>query len=139
MVFADADRHESHGQLCYIAGLLLGPLKSDSTFYTISWPSHKSRRPVKSIGAAEILPVGEAIDEGKVLKSAISVHIGQKLQLVVITDSKYLFNSLATQIISIDKSFRADLNVIRFEYETHAVITVGWIPGKIDPADVGTK
>lgn len=139
VVFADAGRHESHGQLCYISGLLLGPLCKESTFYTLSWASHKSRRPVKSIGAAEIMAVGEAIDDGKVLKSALSTILGFKLQLTVITDSKDLYTSLSTQRNSVDKSIRADVNVIRFEYETHAVDTVAWIPGRTNPADVGTK
>ena len=55
------------------------------------------------------------------------------------TDSKDLYTSLSAQRNSIYKSILADVNVIRFEYETHAVNTVAWIPGKINPADVGTK
>ena len=94
---------------------------------------------MKSIGAAEILAVGESIDEGKVLQASISELLGHNLKLTVITDSKYLYTYLSTQHNSIDKSIRADVNDIRFEYETHHVNTVAWIPGQIYPAEVGTK
>lgn len=36
-----------------------------SIYYIISWSSHKAKHPVRSIGAAEILAAGEAIDKGK--------------------------------------------------------------------------
>ena len=139
VVFADAGKTGDHGQLSFIGGLLLGPLTKGSNFYPLSWSSHKSRRPVRSIGAAEILAVGEAIDEGKILKSVVSSIVNANVKLLVATDSKDLFNALSTQRNSIDKSIRGDVNLIRFEYETHSVNTVVWIPGKTNPADPGTK
>ena len=139
VVFADAGKTEDHGQLSYIGGILLGPLKKGSHFYPLTWSSHKSKRPVRSIGAAEILAVGEAVDEGKIIKSVTSAIFGINVKLLVATDSKDLFNALSTQRNSIDKSIRGDVNLIRFEYETHSVNTVVWIPGKCNPADPGTK
>ena len=139
VMFADAGKTEDHGILSYIGGILLGQLKKGSQFYPLSWSSRKSKRPVKSIGSAEVLAVGEAIDEGKILKSVVSTIIGVNVKLLVATDSKDLFNSLSTQRNSIDKSIRADVNLIRFEYETHSVNTVVWIPGKTNRADPGTK
>lgn len=65
LVFSDAGRTSDHGQLCFIAGLLVGELTEGSIFHSVSWSSRKSKRPVKSVGAAEILAAGEAIDEGK--------------------------------------------------------------------------
>ncbi|PXF39635.1 hypothetical protein BWQ96_10233 [Gracilariopsis chorda] len=70
VVFADASRGTDHGQLGYIAGLLFGDLKENTVFHTVAWTSHKSRRPVKSIGSAEKLAAGEGIDEGKFLAEA---------------------------------------------------------------------
>lgn len=54
-IFADAGRLTDYGQPSIIGGVLLGALKKDSTFYVMSWSSYKSRRPVTSIGSAEIL------------------------------------------------------------------------------------
>lgn len=69
LVFADASRNDDYGQLGYVAGLSIGDFKLGSIFHVLSWSSHKSKRPVKSIGASEILAAGEAIDEGKLLAS----------------------------------------------------------------------
>ena len=120
-VFADAGRLCDQAQLFYICGILLGPLENYSPFYTVSWMSHKSRRPVKSIAAAEILAVGEGIDEGKMIKYALSDILGIEIKLIAVTDSKDLFNSLYTQRNATDRSVRADVNVIRFDFETKAV------------------
>ena len=94
---------------------------------------------MRSIGTAKILAVGEAVDEGKIIKSVRITILGITVKLLVATDSKDLFNSLSTQRNSIDKSIRGDVNLIRFEYETHSVNTVVWIPGKCIPPDQGTK
>ena len=51
-------------------------------------------RLVRSIVAAEILSVGEAMDKGKILKSIISSIINANIKLLVANDSKDLFNSL---------------------------------------------
>lgn len=139
IMFADAGRNQDVAQISIIGGILLGPLKKDSPFYALTWASHKSKRPVRSIGSAEIIAVSEAIDEGKVIKNASSQLLGIDVPLIVATDSKDLYSSLSTQRNSIDKSIRADVNVIRFEFETMAVNTMVWIPGKCNPADPGTK
>ncbi len=139
VVFSDASRTDDRGQLCYIAGLLLGPLQKDSTFYTLSWQSHRSKRPVKSTPAAEILACSEAIDEGKVLKSVFSKILRISIKLIVVVDSKDLYTSLSTKQNSIDKSIRPDVNCIRFEFETQNVDEIVWIPGSTNLADPGTK
>ena len=139
VVFADAGRQSDYGQLSYIAGILVSPLVQGSVFYVLSWMSHKSKRPTKSIGAAEILAASEAIDEGKTLKRALSTLLRITVPLIVAVDSKDLYTSLSTRRNSIDKSIRADVNVIRFEYEVGNVDIMCWLPGSVNPADPGTK
>ena len=138
-VFADAGRQCDHGQLSYVCGLLLGPLEKGSTFYTLSWMSQNSRRTVKYVAAAEIVAVGEAIDEGKMAKFALQDMLKIDVHLIVVTDSKDLYNSLSTQRNATDRSVRADVNVIRFDFETKAVDQLVWIPGRTNLADPGTK
>lgn len=77
--------------------------------------SHKSRRPVRSILAAEVPAAPESIDEAKVLKAALSLLLGIKVKLLLIVDSRDLYTSLSTRINSIDRSMCADVNVIRLE------------------------
>lgn len=78
----------------------------------------ESRRPIHSVGAAEILPDAEAIDEGRILKLTISILLGTRLRLLVSLEPSNAFGYLSTQRICIAKTIRADANVIPFEYET---------------------
>lgn len=138
-VFPDAGRLSDYGQLSIIRGVFLGALKMESMFFVLPWLSHKSRRPVKSFAAAETLAVGEALDEGKVLKCTIFKLLNVDIELILITDSKDLFTSLSTQRSSIDKYISADVNSILFELETYAVDKIVWIPNRLNLADTGTK
>ena len=137
--FADASRPSDHGQLGLVTGLLIGELEQGSIFHTIQWHSHKSKRPVKSIGAAEILAAGEGIDEAKFLTNAYKALLGVHIDLQLVVDSKDLYDSLSTCRNSIDRSIRVDVSVIRYEFETHKVNKISWIPGKVNLADPLTK
>ena len=139
VVFADASKSNENGQLGIVTGLLIGDLCEGSVLHNISWISHKSKRPVKSVPAAEILAAAEGIDEGKMISGAYSEIFNMKVDLKIFVDSKDLFTSLSTQRLSIDRSIRGDVGSIRFEFQTGAVQSVSWIPGKINMADVLTK
>lgn len=138
-IFADAGRLSDHGQLAYISGLLIESLSIHSVFHSISWMSHKSKRPVKSIAAAEVLAASEAIDEGKILKTTLATLTATPVRLILIVDSKDLYTSLSTRRNSIDRSIRADVNIIRFEYDMGHVDQICWLPGAVNLADPGTK
>lgn len=109
------------------------------TFYTLSWMSPKSKRPVWSIGAAEILAASEAIDEGKTLKRFLQLFFGTPVQLAVLVYSCDLYTSLSARINFIDRSIRADVNCIRVINEVGNVNIIGWLPGVENMADPSTK
>lgn len=139
LVFADASKLPEHGQLCYIAGLLIGDLSKGSVYHTLSWTSHKSKRPVKSIASAEILAVGEAIDEGKIIARSYEALLGIKTELWIVLDSKDLYTTLTTCRNASDRSVRGDVSLIRYEFETQNVSRMIWVPGKVNLSDPGTK
>ena len=139
LLFADASRRIDHGQIGYLSGLLFGPIGEGATFHLMSWTSHKSKRPVKSIGAAEILAAGAAIDEGKMLVKAYEKLLNVSVAHIVAVDSKDLFTTLSTCRNATDRSIRADVSVIRYEFETRNVSTMIWLPGKSNLADPLTK
>ena len=139
LVFSDANRQDSNGQLGFICGLLVGPFSVGSLFHTISWSSKKSKRPVRSIGSAETIAAGVAIDEGKLLVMSLKLLLGIHVDLRVCVDSKDLWDTLTTCHEPTDKSVRADVNVIRYEFETHKVNFMSWIPGKLNMSDPLTK
>lgn len=72
LVFSDASRSDENGKLGIIVGLLVDELKRNTIYGPLSWISHKSKRPVKRVPAAEILASSEGIDEGKVISYAYS-------------------------------------------------------------------
>lgn len=61
LVFSDASRIIYHGQLSYLYRLVVGPFSKDTLFYTLLWTSHNQKRPVKSVGASEIMAASGAI------------------------------------------------------------------------------
>lgn len=132
LVSAHAGRQGDHGKLSYIAGLLICNFEKGSIFHTLFRTSHKSKRPVKSIGSAEILSAGEAIGEGKFQVQVISTLLGINSDLIIALDTKNLYNSLSTQHNALDKPIRADVNVIQYELETRKVNRMIWIPGCIN-------
>lgn len=94
---------------------------------------------MKSISVDEILAGAESIDEEKVLKTAMYTLLGMLLRLLVAVHSRDLFTSLSTKRNSIDKSIRANINSIRYEYENGNADEVIWIPGRVNLTDPGTK
>lgn len=139
LAFADASKGDSNGQLGILTGLLVAKLAKDSIFHCTSWLSHKSKRPVKSVPAAEILAAGEAIDEVKSIAHAYSELLDRHIDIHLCVDSKNLFSSRSTQRNSIDRSIRADVACIRYEFQVGNVDEITWIPGKLNLADVLTK
>lgn len=55
VLFADAARKDENGQIGVIVGLVVGEGKEGSVLHTLNLLSHKSRRPMKSVPAAEII------------------------------------------------------------------------------------
>lgn len=136
VVFADASRTESYGQVGVIAGLLVDELQDGAIFHATSWLSHKAKRPVKSVPSAEILAAAEGIDEGKTVAATYSELLGMAVKLQVCVDSKDLYSTLSTQRNSVDRSIRGDVGAVRFDFMTGLVDKITWIPGKANLADV---
>lgn len=139
LVFTDASRTDDVGQVGVVTGLLIDEMEENSIYHPISWISHKPKRPVKSVPAAEILAASEGIDEGKTIAKAYSGILGMDIKLPLAVDSKDMFTSLSTQKSSIDKSLRGDVSCIRYDFQTGAVDEISWIPGHANLADPLTK
>lgn len=139
LAFSDASKSQEHGQIGILTGLLVGEMKCDSIYHPISWISHKSKRPAKSVPAAEIMATSECIDEVKVISHAYMELMNIEVRVQVCVDSKDLFTSLSTQRNSVDRSIRSDVACIRYEFQTGCIDAITWIPGKLNLADVLTK
>lgn len=114
-------------------------MKQDAIFHPISWISHKAKRPVKSVPAAEIMAASEELDDGKVVVRAYKEILNMEIDSDVCVDSKDLFTSFSTQRNSIDRSIRPDVGSIRFEFQTGSLNHISWITGRINLPNVLTK
>lgn len=94
---AAASRSPDHSQLCYINGLSLGEICKESIFHILSWASHKSRKPVRSTLAAELLAASELSDKLISIRDTVRKILQCDIQSFQLIDSKDLFNSLTTQ------------------------------------------
>lgn len=112
--FAHSSHTDTAIQLCFIVCIVFGELKRGSVLHLLSWGSHKSRRPVRSTVAAEIIVAGETLNEIVSLLYVESEILDVTVQIAVLVDSKDLFKSLSSQGQPPDKLFRRDVNFIRF-------------------------
>lgn len=101
--------------------------------------SQKSKRPVNSTGADEIIATLKAINEGKVFKRANSEISVVNIQLQVVVDAWDLISTLFSQRSSIDKFVRATLKVIRYGFKVGNVNLIPWIPERISLAVAKSK
>lgn len=138
MAFSDGIYTKEACQICYIVGLMIGTVSKVNPFHLLSWVSHRSRRPAKYTPSAEILAESEAVDEIVKLKNDLSKLVDVKILTMVIVDAKDLYYSLSSKTNTVGKSFRPDIHVMRFNFET-VVDVFSWISGSLNPADVGTK
>ena len=61
------------------------------------------------------------------------------VHLYVIVDSKDLYDSLSTCRTPEDKSIRADVQLLLYNFETHQLNKLIWIPDNANSADALTK
>lgn len=139
LVFSDAGQKVDDGQLSGLAGLLLESPENGSVFHTLSLISHKSKRPVKSVGAAKIQTAGESIDERKKLRLTLSIQLPLEIYFMLILSSRDLFNSLCFSKNFMDRSILADFNVICYQFEMCNVFSMIWVPDKVNLAGMCTK
>ena len=139
LAYTDASKANEYGQVGVLIELLLGEMKTGSIFHAITWISHKSKRPVKSVPAPEIIAAAEGIGEAKIIAHAYRQLLNVNISVRVCLDTKDLFTSLSTQRNSIDRSIRSDIACIRYEFQVGIFDEISWIPGKLNLADVLTK
>lgn len=139
LVFSETGRKGDRFQLVYVVALLAGDIEAGSPFHLQSWCSHKCRRHVRSIDAADILAAGESIDNGKVLISTLSSIYSRRTPLTLALDSRDRLTSLSTQRNYVDKSIRSDLNVILHAFDRGSVSKIVWISDQANLSDPDTK
>lgn len=102
LLFCHTRQTYDNGQLPYNVGFLLDEFVNDSIYHVLKFCTHKAKRSVCLTGAAEILDVGEAIDEGKFLAQMLFSLYNRKLTLSVAPNLKtFLLYCLLSRIVLI--------------------------------------
>lgn len=139
LAFAIAGRRSDSAQLSTICGLLIGTFDKGSIYHTISWTSHKSKRPVKSIAAGENFAAGEGIEEGLVLKKytySLLLNVDTEL-FIVLTPGIFILHWQRNASQSIVPC--VDIYYFRCQFEDSNANHIFWIPGRLILADPGTN
>lgn len=97
--FEYGSKGRAYGQLGVLTGLLLGEFACNSISHAVSWISHESKRPVKSVPSGGIPASSEAIDESKSIALAYSESLGINVRVHLCVDSKNQLTSQSTQRI----------------------------------------
>lgn len=106
--------------------------------HPIYWHSRKLRRVARSSATAEILSAADAMDKAAYL-SVLTKEIYKAHNVHQFTDSRGLFNLIATTKEPEESRNKIDLASMRAAFEDGITTSVRWIPGYYMVADALTK
>jgi hypothetical protein len=139
MIFTDAafaNTLDLHSQIDYVVCLI-----DDVHINLIHWSSIKCKRVIKSVLAAELYAMINGFDVEVVIKSIIEhiLKLKNSLSLILLTDSKSLFDCLVKLETTSEKRLMIDLMCLRQSYERREIAEIRWIDENINFADAMTK
>jgi hypothetical protein len=137
MIFIDAafaNTLDLHSQIDYVICLT-----NDVHTNLIHWSSIKCKRVIKSVLAAKLYAMINDFDVEAVIKSIIERMLHISLSLILLTDSKSLFDCLIKLDTTSEKRLMIDLMCLRQFYEIREIAEIRWIDENINFADAMTK
>jgi len=130
-----ASNDDLSSQLGYIVLLCEG----HSRCQVMTYSSRKSRRVVKSIMAREVYAFADAFDAAFIFKHDLERIYDQHLPLVMLTDSKQMFDVITRASPTTDKRLRIYVAAAREAYKRYEISNFGLVRSKHNPADGLTK
>jgi hypothetical protein len=137
MIFTDAafaNTADLHSQIGYVICLT-----DDIHTNLIHWSSIKCKRVIRSVLAAELYAMTNGFDVEAVIKSIIERMLHIFLSLILLTDSKSLFDCLVKLGTTSEKRLMIDLMCLRQSYERREIAEIRWIDENTNSADAMTK
>lgn len=105
----------------------------------IQFASRKCRRVTRSCMAAESLALVDAFDNAFVIKHDVQRMIGSRVPLLMLTDSKCLFDVITGSRYTSEKRLMIDLEALREAYKRRDIDNIGLINSADNAADSLTK
>ncbi len=129
MIFTDSffvNNRDLSSQIDYVICLI-----DDTHANILHWSSIKRKRVTRSILTAELFVMIHDFDVDSVLKSSLIKMFNKEvfISLILITDSKFLYDCLIRLSITIEKRLMIDVMILRQFYERREITEVIWIHG----------
>jgi hypothetical protein len=137
MIFTDAafaNTLDFHSQIDYVVCLT-----NDVHANLIHWSSIKCKRITKSVLTIELYVMINDFDVEAVIKSIIDRMLHISLSLILLTNSKFLYDCLVKLDTIAEKRLMIDLMCLRQSYERREIAEIRWIDENINLADAMTK
>jgi hypothetical protein len=138
MIFTDAafaNTLDLHSQIDYVICLT----NDDVNVNLIHWSSIKCKRVIRSVLAAELYAMINDFDVEAIIKSIIERMLHISLSLILLTDSKSLYDCLVKLDTIAKKRLMIDLMCLRQSYERRKIAEIRWIDEDSNSADAMTK
>jgi len=137
-VYADAS-FASNDDLSSQLGYIVSLCDSEDRCHVLTYRSKKARRIVRSIMAGEVYAFADAFDAAYILKHDLERAYGQPLPLVMLTDSKQIFDVITRASHTTEKRLMIDVAAARDAYNKHEISNVGLVKSEHNVADGLTK
>jgi hypothetical protein len=139
MIFIDAafaNTSDLHSQIDYVICLI-----DDVHINLIHWSSIKCKRVIRSVLAVKLYVMINDFDVEAIIKSIIEhiFKLKNSLSLILLTDSKFLYDCLVKLGTIAEKRLMIDLMCLKQSYERREIAEIRWIDEDSNLADAMTK
>ncbi len=109
---------------------------ADATHTNIlHWSSIKYKRVTRSVLAVELFAMIHDFDVDPVLKVILTKMIDTPISLILVTDSKSIYDCLIQLEITVEKRLMIDVMTLRQCYERREITEVKWVHGANNSVD----
>jgi hypothetical protein len=138
MIFTNsffANKRDFSSQIDYVICLS----NSTNTTNILHWFSVKCKRVTRSVLAIELFAMIHDFDVDSVLKVTLTKMIDTLVSLILIIDSKSLYDCLIWLNITVEKRLTIDVMILRQCYERREIIEMKWVHETNNSVDSMTK
>jgi hypothetical protein len=137
MIFIDASfaNVNRHSQIDYVICLIDDLNKAN----IIHWFSTKCKRIIRSVLTTELYAMTHEFDSDSMIKSIIERNLNIFLSMILLIDSRSLYDCLIKLDITSEKRLMIDLMCLRQSYQRRKVKKIRWIDEESNSVDVMTK
>jgi hypothetical protein len=105
----------------------------------LHWSSIKYKRVIRSMLAAELFAMIHDFDVDSILKSILIKMLAIDISLILIIDSKFLYDCLVRLDIIVKKRLMMNVMILKQSYERREITEIKWIHESNNSVDSMTK